>query len=73
MNNWEYERGMVFERDIKALERAKNQEEDNIKNGHRYIKVNKILEILVPCDKNGVPTKKGEMMIKILKESQGIK
>lgn len=57
----------VTEADRRALEKAKRQEKEKLSKGYRYVKVNDRTEVLVPCDKNGKPTKEGLARIKKLK------
>lgn len=53
----------VTETDIKALEVAKRQELQRIKEGWRFYKVNNRLKVLVPFGKDGKPTKQGMRII----------
>lgn len=46
-------------KDALALEKAKKLESKRLKKGYRYIKVTPKSTILVECDKDGNPTKKG--------------
>ena len=73
INNWSFEKAEAHEREIRALERAKRQEEKLLKKGYCWIKINDRLKAFVPCDKNGNPTTEGMIKIKRLKISQGIK
>ena len=61
--NWVYDKGVVTEKDRITLERAKRIEEKEIKKGHRWFKVNARTKILVECDKDGNPTKRGQEII----------
>lgn len=64
----------VTENDIKALKKAKAQEKERIKNGWRYFKINDRLKVLVPFDKTtGLPTEKGQAIIKAQKDFLGLK
>lgn len=65
--NWVHEEGVVTEKDIKALERAKKIEARLEKHGYKWVKINERLKIFVPCDKNGNPTLDGQRRIDILK------
>ena len=47
----------------KALLRAKIIERRKLRNGWRYIQVNKATQLLVPCDDKGKPTKEGQQKI----------
>lgn len=71
MENWVYEKGVVTEKDIKALESAKKIERRNEKNGYRWIRVSPRMTIHVPCDKDGNPTEEGQRRINILKSTTG--
>ena len=71
--NWVHEKGVVTEKDIKALERAKRIEARLEKSGYKWVKINERLKIFVPCDKNGKPTLEGQRRIAILKTTMGIK
>lgn len=62
----------VTENDIKALKKAKAQEQERIKNGWRYYKINERIKVLVPF-KDGHPTEKGLAIIKAQKELEGLK
>lgn len=66
--NWVFDKGVVTERDKNMLTKAKQIEENNAKKGYRWIKVNNRTKIFVECDKKGVPTKKGNKNIEILKK-----
>lgn len=65
--NWVHEEGVVTEKDIKALERAKKIEARLEKHGYKWVKINERLKIFVPCDKNGNPTLDVQRRIDILK------
>ena len=65
--SWVHEEGVVTEKDIKALERAKKIEDRLEKNGYKWVKINERLEIFVPCDNNGNPTLEGQRRIALLK------
>lgn len=56
----------------RSLEKMKKQEERLLKLGHRWIKISQNHSVLIPCDKNGVPTEQGERMIKMYKDSLNI-
>lgn len=71
--NWVHEEGVVTEKDIKALERAKKIEARLEKHGYKWVKINERLKIFVPCDKNGNPTLDGQRRIALLKANMGIK
>lgn len=71
--NWVHEKGVVTEKDLKALERAKRIEARLEKHGYRWIKINERLKIFVPCDKQGEPTLDGQRRIVLLKANMGIK
>lgn len=59
-SNWIYDKGTVAEKDRIALERAKKVEAKDIKKGYRWVRINNITKILVECDKDGHPTKRGQ-------------
>lgn len=65
--NWVHDEGVVTEKDINALEHAKNIEAMLEKRGYKWVKINERLEIFVPCDKNGNPTLEGQRRIALLK------
>ena len=71
MENWVYEKGVVTEKDIKALESAKKLERRNEKKGYRWIRVSPRMTIHVPCDKDGNPTEEGLRRIELLKSATG--
>ena len=50
--------------EMKVLEKAKMLEKKRLKEGWRYIMVAPHLELFVPCDKDGNPTKEGRRRIK---------
>ena len=62
--NWATLKSTVTDNDIKALARAKRMEKTLEKEGWKWTKLNHQTMILVPCDKKGKPTKRGEEMIK---------
>lgn len=49
-----------------ALQKAKEIESKRLKEGWRNIKIKPNLVVLVPCDKKGKPTKKGQKYIELL-------
>jgi hypothetical protein len=49
-----------------ALQKAKEIESKRLKEGWRNIKIKPNLVVLVPCDKKGKPTKKGQRYIELL-------
>lgn len=57
------------ERSIKALAKAKKQDEKRAKQGWRNVKINDRVVVFVPCEKDGTPTKQGLAMIKLVKNS----
>ncbi len=61
------------ERASKALEKAKKLEESQINSGYRYIRISPRDVILVECDKDGVPTKRGQAHIDKYKKCGAIK
>ena len=67
ITNWVHDEGVVTEKDIKALERAKKIEARLEKHGYKWVKINDRLEIFVPCDNNGNPTLEGQRRIALLK------
>ena len=67
ITSWVHDDGVVTEKDIKALERAKKIEARLEKHGYKWVKINERLEIFVPCDKNGNPTLDGQRRIALLK------
>lgn len=71
ITNWVSEKGTVTERDIKALEYAKQVEKKDTKKGYRYIRVSPRISVHVPCDKDGKPTEEGRRRIQLLLDSKG--
>lgn len=67
ITSWVHEEGVVTEKDIKALERAKKIEARLEKHGYKWVKINERIEIFVPCDNNGNPTLEGQRRIALLK------
>ena len=67
ITSWVHEEGVVTEKDIKALERAKKIEYSLEKHGYKWVKINERIEIFVPCDNNGNPTLEGQRRIALLK------
>lgn len=67
ITNWLHDEGVVTEKDIKALERAKKIEARLEKHGYKWVKINDRIEIFVPCDNNGNPTLEGQRRIALLK------
>lgn len=67
ITNWLHDEGVVTEKDIKALERAKKIEDRLEKHGYKWVKINDRIEIFVPCDNNGNPTLEGQRRIALLK------
>lgn len=67
ITSWVHEEGVVTEKDIKALERAKKIEDSLEKHGYKWVKINERIEIFVPCDNNGNPTLEGQRRIALLK------
>lgn len=53
--------------EIKVLERAKRLELARINAGWRYHSYGTNKELLVPCDKDGKPTKRGQAMLNLYK------
>ena len=49
----------VSDSDHKALKAAKRLEERRIKDGWRYVQATPMIQVFVPCDKSGKPTKDG--------------
>lgn len=47
----------------RALLKAKAVERNHLAKGWRYVQVTKNIQVLVPCDKNGKPTKEGQRRI----------
>lgn len=73
INNWVHDKGVVTEKDIMALERAKKLEKKREKAGYRFVKLNERIQLFVPCDKHGIPTEEGQRRIAAFKASQDIK
>ena len=67
ITSWVHENGVVTEKDIKALERAKKIEDSLEKHGYKWVKINERLKIFVPCDNNGNPTLEGQRRLALLK------
>ncbi len=62
--NWVSEQKGVTESDIKGLKNAKQLESERIQKGWQYVALNSSVKILVPCKKDGTPTKEGKDMIR---------
>ncbi len=56
----------------KALAKAKSIEQKKIRQGWRWVRISKLSKILVPCDKNGKPTKEGQKRIDTVKNNINI-
>ena len=61
--NWVYDNGCVSESSRKALDRERKREMDKIRHGYRWIRLSERTKVLVPCDKDGKPTKEGLRII----------
>ena len=53
----------VSDSDKRALEIAKKQERKQIKDGYRWFSITDKLKVLVPCNKDGKPTAKGQKLL----------
>lgn len=53
----------VSDSDKKALAEAKKQERKQIKDGYRWFSITDKLKVLVPCNKDGKPTAKGQRLL----------
>lgn len=71
LNNWAYTKAdsTVTEKDIVALAKAKKQDEKKEKNGHKWFVINNRTKLLVECNANGQPTKRGLRQIETAKKS----
>lgn len=67
--NWVYDKSVVTDKDLRTLEKAKLMEKEKLAKGYRYIKIDNRTKALIPCDKDGKPTKEGEEFIKAIKAS----
>lgn len=67
--NWVYDKSVVTDKDLRTLEKAKLMEKEKLAKGYRYIKIDNRTKALIPCDKDGKPTKEGEESIKAIKAS----
>lgn len=56
----------------RIVEKNIQKEQRLFEKGWRWVKVNNTLQVFVPCDKDGKPTKEGERKIKRRKEILGI-
>lgn len=56
----------------RALEKCKKRESELMGKGHRYVTVGNITQILVPCDKDGNPTKEGVLKIEQMQRLLGL-
>lgn len=56
----------------KALTKAKAQEKKRLKQGWKWIRISNLSKVLVPCDKNGKPTKEGQRRIDVLRNKVNI-
>lgn len=66
--NWIFDVKEITEHANRTLRKACEMEDGRLKNGWLWKKVHHNLRILVPCDKNGNPTKRGKEMIARYKE-----
>ena len=57
----------------KALEKAKKNDKRKENEGWCFVRINKMTELHVPCDKYGKPTADGFRRIEQMKEYLGIK
>lgn len=57
----------VTESDKRNLEKARNLEKKRKSEGWRWITINKMTKVFVPCDEEGNPTEVGNRMIDIQK------
>ena len=62
---------LVTETDRRALKKAKDKEEEQLKQGWQYVQISKMHKVLVP-HKDGKPTKEGEEIIKRYQEYLGV-
>ena len=62
----------VTDSDIAALAKAKKREAELVRNGFRWIVINKRLKVLVECDKDGKPTEFGQKQIRKQMELAGL-
>lgn len=53
----------------RALEKVQQQERERISVGYRYVTLSDRTKVLVECDKEGKPTKRGQRQINSLKGS----
>lgn len=56
-------------KELIVVNKARKLEQDKIDSGWRYINFYPNMSILVPCDKNGTPTKEGVRRISERKKS----
>lgn len=56
------------EQDRKKLRKLKETEKSKISFGWRYIQVTKTMKVLIPCDREGNPTKEGLEKINAYKQ-----
>lgn len=54
------------------IKRGHKEEEQKINDGWKYVNITPTFRILVPCDKNGKPTKEGMEKIERRKKSLAI-
>ena len=67
-NNWVFNNKEPKEVTNKALNRAMSVEKSKLRKGWRWKRVHRTLSMLIPCDKDGNPTKEGADMIAKYKE-----
>jgi hypothetical protein len=67
-----HEKADMIDAAHKALKRCHKQEKQAMAQGYRNVRINKFTEILVPCDKNGNPTKVGQKKIETMRKYLGI-
>lgn len=66
INTADFKRKTEKERAEKVLLKARNTEKRLIEDGWRYVKVDERRTVLIPCDKEGNPTKQGQKTIEKL-------
>lgn len=62
--NWALERRAVTDAAKRVATKAAKKEQELMKDGWRYVKLNDRVRCFVPCDAKGKPTKEGERMMR---------
>lgn len=70
--NWVYDDTLaVSDKDRNALARAKAIEKSRNRDGYRWVRLDAITLIHVPCDENGEPTAEGRRRMQLRADATG--